>query len=69
VQGVGWGLLGAGCAVCFYLGASRAAWALALSVAGTVILLGATAYLRQRPAARELVWPAGGAGPERSAAA
>jgi hypothetical protein len=58
-----------GCAACFYLGASRAAWGLALGVAGTLILLGATVYLRKRPAARRLVWPVGRAGLERSAAA
>jgi Cu(I)/Ag(I) efflux system membrane protein CusA/SilA len=63
VLGAGWALLAATVVAALYVQLPRLAWGAALVPSAALVLVGSFAYLRQRPAARRLVWP------ERAAAA
>jgi Cu(I)/Ag(I) efflux system membrane protein CusA/SilA len=64
VQGAGWALLAAALVAAVYVEAPRgAAWALLAPLA--LVVAGSALYLRARPAARALVWPAHAAAAER----
>ena len=56
-QGAGWTLLTATGVSAFYVELPAAARLTALAVSAGVVLLSGAAYLRDRPAARRLVWP------------
>jgi Cu(I)/Ag(I) efflux system membrane protein CusA/SilA len=58
VQGAGWATAAAACVACLYLGAPAAMWSLALVAPAALVAVGSAAYLKARPAARHLVWPA-----------
>jgi Cu(I)/Ag(I) efflux system membrane protein CusA/SilA len=56
-QGAGWTLLTATGAAAFYVDLPAAARLTALTVSALALLLSGAGYLRNRPAARRLVWP------------
>lgn len=57
VLGAGWALAAAIAVAALYVELPRLAWAAALLPAAALVVLGSFAYLRERPAARRLVWP------------
>jgi len=67
VQGAGWALLVGALVAMIYVELPRGAWAVALVGAVAGILVGTVAYLRERPEARRLVWPAPAASSRRAA--
>jgi Cu(I)/Ag(I) efflux system membrane protein CusA/SilA len=67
VQGLGWGALASGLVALLYLDLPAVLWFAALGAAASAIALGTFAYLRLRPAARRLVWPAGATAAQRAA--
>jgi Cu(I)/Ag(I) efflux system membrane protein CusA/SilA len=58
VQAAGWAALAAVLASLAYVDVPRAAWVALVALALGTAVVGAAAYLRLRPAARRLVWPA-----------
>ena len=58
VQGAGWVLLLATGASAFYVDVGAPIQLGALAISAGLVVIGAAGYLRERPAARRLVWPA-----------
>ena len=58
VQGAGWVLLVATGASAFYVDVGAPIQLGALAISAGLVVIGAAGYLRERPAARRLVWPA-----------
>ena len=67
VLATGWALLTAIAVAAAYAELPRAAWVAAILAASALIVGGSAAYLRARPAARRLVWPASGGARQRAA--
>jgi copper/silver efflux system protein len=67
VLATGWALLAAIAVAAAYVELPRAAWVAAILAASALVVGGSAAYLRARPAARWLVWPASGAARQRAA--
>jgi copper/silver efflux system protein len=57
VQGAGWALLVAAAGSALYLDVAAPIRLSALAISAGIVAIGAAGYLRERPAARRLVWP------------
>jgi copper/silver efflux system protein len=67
VLATGWALLATIAVAAAYAELPRAAWVAAILAASALLVGGSAAYLRARPAARRLVWPASGGARQRAA--